>query len=426
VIAAGDLVPLTIEKIVHGGMGLGRLDGVPVFVRHALEGEHVTARITARRSGYSEAAAAQVLTRSPQRVEAPCAVYPACGGCQLQHTDYPAQLAIKRAVVRETFQRLGKLDVDVPPVTPSPDPFGYRLRAQVKVGRTTGPPALGFFAAGSHTVVNTSVCAVLHPRLQAALSALHDLARDSRLPRAREVELQTTSAADECVIVLHLDASRAPSLRALSAELHTRLPLRGLVAYTRRDRRVDGRDWLEERIDGLPCRVSDRTFLQVNAGANAQLIATVVAWAALTGRERVTDLYAGFGNLSLPLAAASRVTAVESSSSAAADARWNARTTGRDVRVVNRRVEEWPPSAADRDPDLVVLDPPRAGLTRSALARLLSLNAPRLLYASCEPATLARDVRRFVDAGYRLTRVRCFDFFPQTAHVETLVELRRE
>lgn len=427
-IAVGDLVPLTIEKVVHGGLGLGRLDGVPVFVGHALEGERVTARITARRNGYLEAATAQVLTRSAQRVEAPCAVYPACGGCQLQHADYPAQLAIKRAVVRETFQRLGKLDIDVPPVTPSPDPFGYRLRAQVKVGRIGGTPALGFFAAGSHTVVNAPVCVVLHARLQAALSALHEFSArpDLRLPRVREVELQTTSATDECVIVLHLDASRAPSLGALAAGLRTRIPLRGVVAYAHRDRRVEGRDWLEERIDGLPCRVSDRTFLQVNAGANAQLIATVMAWAGLRGRERVVDLYAGFGNLSLPLAAASRVTAVESSSSAASDARRNARTTGRSVRVVNRRVEDWTPTVADRDSDLVVLDPPRPGLTRSALGRVLSLNAPRLLYVSCEPATLARDARRFVDAGYRLTRVQCFDFFPHTAHVETLAELRRE
>ncbi len=425
--AVGDLVPLTIEKVVHGGRGLARLDGSPVFVGNVLEREQVAARITALRKGYVEAAAERVLTPSEARIDAPCPAYPACGGCQIQHAAYPAQLDIKRAVVQETFRRVGALDVEVPPVIPSPEPFGYRLRAQIKVGREAGSPVLGFFAARSHTVIAAPTCLVLHPRLQSALAALRDLAAraDTVLAGVREVELQTTSTANQVVIVLHVASLRSSALRALAAVLRTVVPLRGLVAYGGRRRWVEGADWLEERIDGLPCRVSDRTFLQVNRGANAALIATVVAWTGLTGRERVVDLYAGFGNFSLPLAAASRVTAVESSPSAVADARWNARTTGRPVRVVGRAVEAWTPPAEDRRPDLVVLDPPRAGLSRTALARVLALDAPRLLYVSCEPATSARDARRFVEAGYRVTRLQSFDFFPQTAHIETLVELLR-
>jgi 23S rRNA (uracil-5-)-methyltransferase RumA len=171
--------------------------------------------------------------------------------------------------------------------------------------------------------------------------------------------------------------------------------------------------------------VSDRTFLQINAGVNAALIATVTAWAALTGRERVVDLYAGFGNFSLPLARHSAVTAVESSTSAVADARWNARASGRPVHVVGRSVDEWSPRPADCRPDLVVMDPPRAGLTRAALSRVLTLDAPRLLYVSCEPATLARDAKRLLQAGYTVRRAMSFDMFPQTAHAETVVELSR-
>lgn len=426
--AVGDLVSLTIEKVVHGGRGLGRWDGVPVFVEHTLADERVTARVTARRKDYLEARVEHVLTPSGQRVPAPCPVYAACGGCQLQHATYSAQLAIKRAMVRETLQRLGKLDVEVPPVVPSPSPFGYRLRAQLKVGRTGASPAFGFFAASSHTVVDTPGCLVLHPRLQTALASLHDLVArgDARVGGVREAELQTTGASEECVVVLHLDRLHAPALRSLATTLRAQIPLRGLVACTPRKRRVEGVDWLEERVGGLSCRVSDRTFLQVNAGANAALGETVVSWAALHGGERVVDLYAGFGNFSLALAAAGRVVAVESSASAAADARWNARATGRNVQVVDRSVETWRPTAQELRPDVVVLDPPRAGLSRPALATVLALDAPRLLYVSCEPATLARDARRFTDAGYRLTRLQSFDFFPHTAHVETLAELRRE
>jgi 23S rRNA (uracil1939-C5)-methyltransferase len=199
--------------------------------------------------------------------------------------------------------------------------------------------------------------------------------------------------------------------------------VRGLIAYTRRERRVEGVDWLEETIGGVRCRVSDRTFLQINAGVNAALIATVTAWAGLTGRERVVDLYAGFGNFSVPLARDSAVTAVESAASAVADAKWNARASGRPVRVVGRSVEDWTPGSVDRRPDLVVMDPPRAGLTRAALSLVFTLDAPRLLYVSCESATLARDVKRLTQAGYALRRVTSFDMFPQTAHAETLVEL---
>jgi 23S rRNA (uracil-5-)-methyltransferase RumA len=297
----------------------------------------------------------------------------------------------------------------------------------LKVGRTGSSPVLGFFAANSHTVIAAPNCLVLHPRLQTALAALQDLVAraDPHVENIREVELQTTGAADECIAVFRLDARRSAALHSIATTLRAQIPLRGLIAWTPRDRHVDGVEWLEERVNGLSCRVSDRTFLQINAGANAALVETVVAWAALQGGERVVDLYAGFGNFSLALAAVSRVTAVESSPSAAADARWNARTTGRSVRVVDRSVEAWRPTADDLRPALVVLDPPRAGLSRPALARVLALDAPRLLYVSCEPATLARDARRFVEAGYRVTRLQSFDFFPQTAHVETLAEFRR-
>jgi 23S rRNA (uracil1939-C5)-methyltransferase len=431
VTAVGDLIPLTIDKIVHGGWGMARWDGAPVFVGNVLAREQVAARVTALRKGYVEAEAERVLTPSESRVSAPCPVYPACGGCQLQHAAYPAQLAVKRAIVRETFQRLGGLDVEVPPVAASPAPFGYRLRAQLKIGWLKGAPVFGFFAARSHRVIATPTCQILHPRLQTALSALRDVGGSSAsganaaLSGVREVELQTTATTDQVIVILHVESLRSAAVSALAAALRALVPLRGLIAYAGRTRRVEGHDWLEERIDGLPCRVSDRTFLQVNAGANAALIAAVVGWAGLTGRERVVDLYAGFGNLSIPLAGRSRVTAVESSPSAAADARCNARATGRPVSVIGRRVEAWRPPPRDRHPDLVVLDPPRAGLSRVALARVVELDAPRLLYVSCEPATLARDAARFANAGYRVARVRCFDFFPHTAHVETLAELHR-
>jgi 23S rRNA (uracil1939-C5)-methyltransferase len=260
------------------------------------------------------------------------------------------------------------------------------------------------------------------------LGALNDLARcaDPRLSDVTDIELQTTGSEEHCLVVLRLDVLRPSTLRALARDLRSAISLCGLIAYAGKRRQVEGEDRLEETIDDVRCRVSDRTFLQVNAGVNAALITTVTAWAGLTGGERVVDLYAGFGNFSLPLARRGRVTAVESSPSAVTDAKWNARVSGRPVRVVGRSVDDWAPGPEDRHPDVVILDPPRTGLSPAASARVIGLGAPRLLYVSCEPATLARDVKRLAQAGYTLHRVASFDMFPHTAHVETLVELHRD
>jgi 23S rRNA (uracil1939-C5)-methyltransferase len=430
-------VTLTIEKLVHGGRGLARRDGAPVFVGGALEGECVEAVVTVVHKGYLEAALMRVVAPSPDRIEAPCPLVATCGGCQIQHLAYRAQLEAKRAIAVESLRRLGGLTADVPPVTPSPDVFGYRVRADLKVGATAGTRVLGFHAARSRTVVPVPACPVLHPRLQAALGPLSDLitrktasisGRGNRgLAGLDEVELQTTGSGPDLVIVLRMRALDRRALGAIGRELRGALPLRGLVAYDqRRHRWVGGDDALEERIDGIDCRVSDRTFLQINPGVNAALVSAVVEWAELSGRERVVDLYAGFGNFSLPLARRARlVTAVESSPSAVADARFNARASGVGLRVASSPVESWTPEADEGSPDLVVVDPPRAGLTQAALARAVALAAPRILYVSCEPATLARDAGRLARAGYRLARIRGFDMFPHTAHVEMLVEFRR-
>jgi len=425
----GAPLTLTIEKLVHGGRGLARREGAPVFVGGALEGERVEAVVTAVRKGYLEAALARVVAPSPDRIEAPCPLVATCGGCQIQHLAYRAQLEAKRAIAVESLRRLGGLAADVPPVTPSPEVFGYRVRADLKVGATAGTRVLGFHAARSRTVVPVPACPVLHPRLQVALGPLSGLvARGNRgLAGLDEVELQTTGSGPDLVIVLRMRALDRRALGAIGRELRGALPLRGLVAYDhRRHRWVGGDDALEERIDGIDCRVSDRTFLQINPGVNAALVSAVVEWAELSGRERVVDLYAGFGNFSLPLARRARlVTAVESSPSAVADARFNARASGVGLRVAASPVESWTPEADEGSPDLVVVDPPRAGLTQAALARAVALAAPRILYVSCEPATLARDAGRLARAGYRLARIRGFDMFPHTAHVEMLVEFRR-
>ncbi len=425
-VVKGTPLTVTIEKIVHGGRGMGRRNGIPVFIEGVLEGETVDAVVHGTRKGYLEATAVRFVTASNERVEPPCPVFPRCGGCQLQHLTYRAQLEAKRAIAAESFRRLGHLAVDVPPLTPSPDLFGYRLRAGFKVGLVGGRRALGFYASGSHAVVPVSSCMVLHPRVQAAIGPLTDLlARSDRwIAGIEEIEVQTTSFSEEVLVIFRMQHLDRRALGAVGRDLQAVLPLRGLVASDRRRHRwVGGSDALEERTDGIACRVSDRTFLQINAGVNAALVATLGEWADLSGRERIIDLYAGFGNFGLPLARrAGQVTLVESSRSAVDDARFNARAFGASVRVVASPAESWTPDERDRYPHLVIVDPPRVGLSSLALDRVIALAPARLLYVSCEPATLARDAERLARSGYRLTRVHGFDMFPHTAHVELLAE----
>jgi len=425
-VGKGTPLTVTIDKMVHGGRGMGRWNGLPVFIGGVIEGETVDAVVHTARKGYLEAVPVRIVTASGERVEPPCSLFPRCGGCQIQHLAYRAQLEAKRAIVAESFRRLGHLAVDVPPLTPSPDVFGYRLRAGLKVGMVGGRRTLGFYASGSHAVVPVPSCMVLHPRLQATIGPLTDLLSrpDRWIAGIEEIEVQTTSFSEEVLVVVRMQHLDRRALGAVGRELQAVLPLRGLIAYDRgRHRWVGGSDALEERIEGIVCRVSDRTFLQINAGVNAALVAALVEWADLSGRKRVIDLYAGFGNFGLPLARrASQVVLVESSRSAIDNARFNARACGISVRVVPGPVESWTPEERDRCPDLVIVDPPRAGLSPLALDRVVALGPTRLLYVSCEPATLARDAERLARSRYRLTRIRGFDMFPQTAHMEILAE----
>ena len=257
-VAKGTPLTVTIDKMVHGGRGMGRWNGVPVFIGGVIEGEIVDAVVHTARKGYLEAIPVRIVTASDERVEPPCPLFPTCGGCQIQHLAYRAQLDAKRAIVAESFRRLGHLAVDVPPLAPSPDVFGYRLRAGLKVGMVGGHRALGFYASGSHAVVPVSSCVVLHPRLQAALGPLTNLlARSDRwIAGIEEIEVQTTFHSTELLVILRMKNLDRRALGAVGRELQAVLPLRGLVAYDRRRHRwVGGADALEERIDGIVGRV---------------------------------------------------------------------------------------------------------------------------------------------------------------------------
>ena len=432
-------VLVQIDKLVHGGKGLTHDGSLAIFVEGVLPGESVRIQPERVKKGYAEGRLLEVVTPSPHRTDAPCPVYGQCGGCQLQHASPTAQLELKRDILAETLVRLGGLvDVAVPPLIASPDVYGYRHRARLAVVTPKGKTAsLAYHEEGSHRLVPIAACPLLAPRLNEAVAHLNRALAGSGLMAAliQEVRLGYSVATGERVIQYEAERCTRRQAEGWFERVRTGLDgLKGQVMIAGRglqERRwVDGETALTEQVAGLRLRCSDRSFVQANWRLNEMLVETVTDW-ALTGQDRaplrVLELYAGIGNFGLPLArGGALVTLVEANPAALADARYNARVNhvGR-CRFRQGSAEAILDASTPDEYDFVLMDPPRTGLSKEALTGLLRLRPRRLVYLSCDSPTLARDLRVMREAGYRVTRLQGFDMFPQTMHIETLVELAR-
>ncbi|MEK6604475.1 MAG: 23S rRNA (uracil(1939)-C(5))-methyltransferase RlmD [Nitrospirota bacterium] len=428
---------IQIEKLVHGGRGLAHQEALALFVEGVLPGEQVRVQPGRVKKGYGEARLLEVVQPSPDRVAAPCPVYGRCGGCQLQHASATAQLAIKRDILAETLARLGGLaGIHVPPVTASPEIYGYRSRARLAVAvPSRGAPSLAYFEEGSHRPVPIAACPLLAPRLNEAVAYLNQMLAGSRAAASQlqEIRLGLSVTTGEVVFQYVAEQCQRPQadawfarVRAGFAGVKGQVMIAGRGAQQRRW--TEGETTLTEQVGPLRLRCSDRSFVQANWKLNETLGKTVTAWALEARTDaplRVLELYAGIGNFGLAIAReGALVTFVEGNASALADARYNARVNhiGR-CRFRSESAEAFLPGVAPGEYDLVLMDPPRTGLSKEALAGLVHLKAGRILYLSCDPPTLARDLRAMQEAGYRVTRLQGYDMFPQTMHIETLVEL---
>jgi 23S rRNA (uracil1939-C5)-methyltransferase len=436
-IQADKTLLVQIEKLVHGGRGLAHQESLALFVESVLPGEEVRVQLERMRKGYAEGRLLEIIKPSPDRTTAPCPVYGRCGGCQLQHASATAQLELKRAILQETLARVGGLtDVAVPPLTASPEVYGYRSRARLAVVvPPRGAASLAYFEEGSHRPVPIAHCPLLAPRLNEAVAHLtHTLAGSRAMASLlQEVRLGLSVTSGEVVLQYVAERCQRAQAEAWFERVRTGFAgMKGQVMVAGRGaqhrRWVDGDTTLTEDVGGLRLRCSDRSFVQANWKLNAMVVETVAAW-ALEGKSdaplRVLELYAGIGNFGLLIArAGALVTFVEGNRSALADARYNARANhiGR-CRFRSESAEAFLAGSEPGEYDLVLMDPPRTGLSKEALAGLVHLKPSRILYLSCDPPTLARDLRATQEAGYRVTRLQGYDMFPQTMHIETLVEL---
>ena len=430
-------VLVQIEKLVHGGKGLAHEGAMAVFVDGVLPGEEVRVQVGRLRKGYAEGRALEIVKPSPDRTAPPCPVYGTCGGCQLQHATATAQLELKRAILQETLARLGGLtDVNVPPVVASPEVYGYRSRARLAVTVSPrGSASLAYFEEGSHRPVPISQCPLLAPRLNEAVAHLNQSLAGSRATAALLQEVRLGLSVTTGEVVLQYMAERCTRTQAEAWFERVRTGFAGVKGQVliagrgpQQRRWVDGDTALIEQVGNLRLQCSDRSFVQANWKLNATVVETVTTWAlegTCNAPLRVLELYAGIGNFGLLIArAGALVTFVEGNPSALADARYNARVNhlGR-CRFRSNSAEAFLAGSEPGEYDLVLMDPPRTGLSKEALAGLVHLKAGRILYLSCDPPTLARDLRAMQEAGYRITRLQGYEMFPQTMHIEALVEL---
>lgn len=429
---------ITIERLAYGGDGVGRMpDGRTAFVRGACPGDVVEAAVTAEHPRYVHLTTTEVIEASPDRVVPPCPYFGVCGGCQWQHIDYVAQLAAKHDAVADAMRRIGHLDVEVDETVASPRAYGYRNKVELSPLITGNKLSLGFSRAASAEIVPIEACLLLpkaHQKapksLAGALSYVAGNRQELGIVRAGLRVSQNFRDVEVALWTAPGPFPRQLAGKALAEATRATGVVRVLTKGEPAERRIAGVEVLKgpgawkERIGDYTMLVSGPSFFQVNTQAAERLVNIAVEALAPDGTDRVLDLYAGVGTFTLPLAElAGEVIAVEQSGAAIADLRRNIDNAASPAEVA--------PGDAARALaelgrfDLVLVDPPRSGMSESALSALLSTGARRIVYVSCDPATLARDAVEFSSAGYEVSRVVPVDLFPQTYHVETVAVFDR-
>ena len=443
-LAAGSEHEVRFTDLLANGQGVGRAAGVVVFVWGPLPEERARVRIVEVKKTYAVGELLEILESSPERATPFCSVFGTCGGCQVQHLAYDAQLRWKMRVVREALNRIGGFeDVDVEPTVGMASPRAYRNKMALVVRQQSAEVRFGFYQMRSHDFVPIAGCPVVLPQLDDEIAALQHAANDRELQGVFDGVLHAISRAGSATgqsVLTLTTVEPSPALRRTAPALAQRVP--GLVGITNsfaprtanaimgsRHRDVWGRSEMEERIGNLRYRVSAASFFQINTEIVGRIFDELEK---LERPKRVVDLYCGAGTFSIWFAAhGAQVVGIEDNPSAIREAKANAALNGvaANTQFVLGRAESAVARGPGRDAlenaDVVFLDPPRKGCEPQTLDALIAADVPAVWYLSCNPATLARDLARLRGAGYRLETVRPYDMFPQTGHVETLATMRR-
>lgn len=445
------IIPLEISGYSAEGSGVGHFSGMAVFVPLAAAGDRLEVKILKVAKNYAFGKIEKIISASPDRIPADCPQFARCGGCVFRHISYAAELRAKQQRVQDAFERIGGIHSAVlRPILGAEKPDRYRNKAQLPIGRAPdGGISLGFYATHSHRIINCEECLLQPEEFTGAMRAFREWARktDDEVydeatgrGRLRHLFLRRAEATGEvmaCVVVNGNGVHDEPGLTALMQKY---VPgLASVVINSNREktnvilgpksRTVWGKDSITDELCGLRFRISPASFYQVNPRQTGRLYGTAAQYAGLTGSETVLDLYCGTGTIGLSMASkAARVIGVEIVPEAVEDAKKNAAENG--VENAEFLCADAAEAAAELErrgvrPDVVMLDPPRKGCDAALIGTVCSMAPSRVVYISCDPATLARDLKLFAQEGYLLREATPVDMFPRTAHVECVALISR-
>lgn len=449
----GQELELQVTGLAHNGAGVGKYKGFTIFVPGALPEERVTIKIEVLKKQYATARLLTILQENPERVDPPCPVFGACGGCQTQHLSYSLQLEQKRKQVADQLQRIGGLSqVDVQPVLGMPEgkEWRYRNKSQIPFALQGGKAVSGFFAANSHQIVEFPECIIQSHIADAIIAKVRDLVKEWKIPVyderrhqgiLRHIMIRVGFRTEEVMVVFVTRSEEFPYKKKVVQELISAFPkIRSIYQNVNRERTnvVLGKEskllWgvptIIDHIGKARFAISPHSFFQVNPLQTEVLYEKVKQLAQLTGMETVLDLYCGIGTIGIYLAdRAKKVVGIESVPEAIADAKQNAMLNHYDhLEFYVGKAEKVMPHLVKQGifADVVIVDPPRKGCQEELLQAVVDVQPKKLIYVSCNPATLARDAKWLVENGFQLQQVQPVDMFPQTSHIETVALLERQ
>lgn len=440
---------IEIEDLGSSGEGVGKIDGFTVFVPQAIPGDRVKVRIKTLKKRYGIGEVLEIIQPSKDRVKPRCSLFGKCGGCQLMHMEYQAQLDMKRNKVEQALNRIGKIEAQVNPTIGMEDPYAYRNKGQFPVGIRNGRAIIGPYEMGSHNIVDTNYCHIQAPITEKITEIIKKYIDDYRIEVYDEVKrrglirniiIRVGFATGDVMVVLVTNGRKLPYKDELIKMLKDNIPdLKSVVQNinTRNTNVVLGRetillygeDRIVDHIGELKFNISATSFYQVNSIQTQVLYNKALEYADLNGDELVFDIYCGIGTISLFLAQkAKEVHGIEIVGAAIEDARVNAQINNIDnAKFHLGNAEEIVPQLYKEGlhADVVVVDPPRRGCEESVLETMVNMAPEKIVYVSCNPATLARDLAYLVEGGYRVVEVQPVDMFPQTVHVECVIEIQK-
>lgn len=447
-----DLIEVTIEDLSEEGTGIGKFEGMTFFIKDAVIGDRVRAKIMKMKKNYGFARLMEVLTPSPDRVEPLCPVARQCGGCQIQAMSYEAQLAFKTRKVESNLKRIGKFEeIPMESIIGMEDPFHYRNKAQFPFGKNRdGKIITGFYAGRTHSIIENTSCHLgkevneeILEKILAWMNAFHVEPYNEATGKGlmRHSLIRCGFRTGEIMVCLVINGRKIPGEEALVDSLKIIPGMTSISLNVNKEKtnvilgreviNLWGRPYIEDYIGEVKYQISPLSFFQVNPVQTERLYGKALEYAGLTGEETVWDLYCGIGTISLFLARKARkVYGVEIIPDAIEDARRNASLNGfTNTEFYVGKAEEVLPEKYEKEgvrADVIVVDPPRKGCDETLLSTMVKMQPERIVYVSCDSATLARDLRYLCDNGYELKRVCPADMFPQTVHVETVILLSRK